>query len=105
MMRRWLREQDVPASVVAEVTLAVNEACANAVEHAYSPGPATFLLDATVDDDRLTVSVSDSGSWRAPREADRGRGLTIIRAAMDEVEVRRSGGGTEILMTRTLSLR
>ena len=32
---------------VNEITLAVGEACANAIEHAYSPGPAWFEFDAT----------------------------------------------------------
>jgi anti-sigma regulatory factor (Ser/Thr protein kinase) len=102
LTRRWLHDRDVADSVVAEVTLAVNEACANAVEHAYSPGPATFLLDARVQNGLLTVTVSDRGKWRPPRGEDRGRGLTIMRSAMDEVDVRRSGEGTEVLMRRTL---
>ena len=105
IIRRWLHERSTPDSVVAEVTLAVNEACANAIEHAYSPGPATFLLDATIADGVLVVGVTDTGRWRAPRGQDRGRGLTIMRSAMDDVDVTRSGEGTEVLMRRTLAAR
>jgi GAF domain-containing protein/anti-sigma regulatory factor (Ser/Thr protein kinase) len=105
VMRRWLHERGATDPVIAEVTLAVNEACANAVEHAYSPGPAMFLLDATVHDAELTISVRDTGSWREPRGVDRGRGLTIIRSAMDDVDLKRSAEGTELLMRRSLPPR
>ena len=46
ILRRWLVEQGGGEADVAEVTIAVSEACANAIEHAYSPAPATFQLDA-----------------------------------------------------------
>ncbi|MFI5040188.1 MAG: ATP-binding protein, partial [Solirubrobacterales bacterium] len=51
---------------------------------------------------RLTFVVRDAGHWRPPREQDRGRGLTIIRAAMDDVEVNSSETGTEIVMHRRI---
>jgi anti-sigma regulatory factor (Ser/Thr protein kinase)/GAF domain-containing protein len=105
VVRRWLYKHDFDESAVSEITLAVNEACANAVEHAYPPGPAVFALHATVRDQELTVTVRDSGSWRSPREQDRGRGLTIMRTAMDEVDVNRSADGTEIVMRRKLEPR
>jgi anti-sigma regulatory factor (Ser/Thr protein kinase)/putative methionine-R-sulfoxide reductase with GAF domain len=103
IVRRWLHQNDVEDSVVAEVTLATNEASANAVEHAYPPGPATFFLRAAISDGELRITVRDTGSWRSPRGEDRGRGLTIMRSAMDEVDVNRSPDGTEIVMRRRLA--
>jgi anti-sigma regulatory factor (Ser/Thr protein kinase) len=50
----------------------------------------------------VEVSVRDTGHWRAARGGDRGRGLTIIKAAMDDVEVRSTDDGTEVLMTRRI---
>ena len=105
MTRRWLHQRAVPDSVVAEVTLAVNEACANAVEHAYPPGPATFLIRGTVENGTVSISITDRGTWREPRGEDRGRGLTIIRSAMDEVDVTRTREGTQVLMKRALTPR
>jgi anti-sigma regulatory factor (Ser/Thr protein kinase)/GAF domain-containing protein len=99
-LRRWLRHQGANDSQTLEITLAVSEACTNAIEHAYSPAPAEFTLRATANDGQLTFVVTDAGRWRAPRGQDRGRGLTIIRAAMDEVEVNSSETGTEIVMHR-----
>ena len=82
--------------------MAVSEACSNAVEHAYSPAPATFMLHALRDNGGVTITVRDGGQWRAPRGRGRGRGLTIIKAAMDELEVNTTSDGTEIIMHRRL---
>jgi anti-sigma regulatory factor (Ser/Thr protein kinase)/putative methionine-R-sulfoxide reductase with GAF domain len=103
VLRRWLRHHGANDSETLEITLAVSEACTNAIEHAYSPAPAEFTLRATSADGLLTFVVSDAGSWRSPRGQDRGRGLTIIRAAMDEVDVNSSETGTEIVMQRRIA--
>jgi GAF domain-containing protein/anti-sigma regulatory factor (Ser/Thr protein kinase) len=101
-LRRWLYERGAAAEDLSEVTIAVNEACTNAIEHAYSPMPAAFELWARTDADELTVVVRDSGTWRSPRGQHRGRGLKIIEAAMDDVELNRSTTGTELVMRRRL---
>jgi anti-sigma regulatory factor (Ser/Thr protein kinase) len=105
VVRRWLRTRGASDGAVAEITLAVNEACANAIEHAYSPGAATFELSASTSGDQVVIAVCDAGQWRAPRGEDRGRGLTIIETAMDEVEVNSTPEGTEIVMRRSLVMR
>ena len=102
VVRRWLRSHGASEDEIAEMTLAVSEACANAVEHAYPPIPARFRLRASTRDSEVTVVVSDRGKWRTPREQGRGRGLTIIRASMDDLDVNTAGSGTEILMRRKL---
>jgi anti-sigma regulatory factor (Ser/Thr protein kinase) len=103
VLRRWLRHHGANDSQTLEITLAVSEACTNAIEHAYSPAPAEFTVHAAAQDGRLTFVVTDAGRWRPPRGQDRGRGLTIIRAAMDEVEINTSGTGTEITMNRRIA--
>ena len=74
MLRRWLVERRRGEGDVAEVTIAVSEACANAIEHAYSPAPASFELDASGDDGEVTVAIRDTGRWRAPRGRRTGDG-------------------------------
>jgi anti-sigma regulatory factor (Ser/Thr protein kinase)/putative methionine-R-sulfoxide reductase with GAF domain len=102
-IRRWLRNHEATDEEITEITLAANEACANAVEHAYSPAPARFSFMAAVRDRVVTITVTDAGSWRQPRGLDRGRGLRIMDAAMDTVDVREAAeGGTAITMTRRL---
>jgi anti-sigma regulatory factor (Ser/Thr protein kinase)/putative methionine-R-sulfoxide reductase with GAF domain len=102
MLRRWLRTHGAVAEEIAALTLACGEACANAIEHAYSPGGASFELEATHTAGVVTLLVRDHGSWRAPRGRHRGRGLAMIEAAVDELDVRRSADGTEVLMRRRL---
>jgi anti-sigma regulatory factor (Ser/Thr protein kinase)/GAF domain-containing protein len=102
VLRRWLLDRGADEADVAEVTIAVSEACANAIEHAYSPGPAIFELDATSRDGEITVAVRDQGRWRAPRGSNRGRGLSIMIAAMDDVQIERTEAGTEVVMRRRL---
>jgi serine phosphatase RsbU (regulator of sigma subunit)/anti-sigma regulatory factor (Ser/Thr protein kinase) len=102
MLRRWLVERGAAEGDVAEVTIAVSEACANAIEHAYSPSPASFELDASGNNGEVTVAVRDTGRWRAPRGTNRGRGLSIMVAAMDDVQIDRTETGTEVIMRRRL---
>jgi len=108
ILRRWLRQHGVEEPLLSEVALAANEACANAIEHAYAPGPASFHLRAEVeksgenDPGTVVVAVADTGTWRLPRGENRGRGLTIIETAMDEFDVDTSPQGTEIVMRRRI---
>ena len=48
-LRRWLAARGAGDQEVFDVTVAVQEACANAVEHAYRPGPEAFALEATCE--------------------------------------------------------
>lgn len=105
VLRRWLINRGADEADVAEVTIAVSEACANAIEHAYAPGPATFKLDATGSNGEVTVAVRDEGRWRPPRASNRGRGLSIMVAAMDDVQIDRTDTGTQVVMRRRLRQR
>jgi anti-sigma regulatory factor (Ser/Thr protein kinase)/putative methionine-R-sulfoxide reductase with GAF domain len=100
LARRWMRRQGVDERAIGEVTLALSEACANAIEHAYSPGPAEFELQVQKQDGTITATVRDVGNWRVPRGEHRGRGLAIIGTVMDEVDVQSTEGGTEIVMRK-----
>lgn len=109
LLRRWLRERGVDEPALSELALAANEACANAIEHAYAPGPASFQLEAVVesqtdsDPGTAVITVTDTGQWRSPRGENRGRGLTIIETATDDFEVNTSPEGTEVLMRRRIA--
>jgi anti-sigma regulatory factor (Ser/Thr protein kinase)/putative methionine-R-sulfoxide reductase with GAF domain len=101
-LRRWLRMAGADENEVGEITLACGEACANAIEHAYSPTMASFEVEARRMNGSVELTVRDAGRWRAPRGQNRGRGLMIIEATMDELDVRPTEGGTEIRMRRRL---
>jgi serine phosphatase RsbU (regulator of sigma subunit)/anti-sigma regulatory factor (Ser/Thr protein kinase) len=109
LLRRWLAERGVEDPATTEITLAANEACANAIEHAYAPGPASFELEAAIAGEEASpevmITVRDTGQWRPARGVDRGQGLTIIETAMDEVDVKTTDEGTEIVMRRGVMRR
>ena len=102
VLRRWLHAYGAAPQDIAAITLACGEACANAIEHAYSPMPTSFELDAEYADGLVTLIVRDSGRWRPSRAGDRGRGLLMIEATVDELEVRSTDAGTEVVMRRRL---
>jgi anti-sigma regulatory factor (Ser/Thr protein kinase)/putative methionine-R-sulfoxide reductase with GAF domain len=101
-LRRWLSAVGATDADVSATVIAANEACSNAIEHAYALAEASFAVEARRDDESIEVTVSDSGSWREARGDDRGRGLDLIRATMDEVEVMPSSRGTTVRLVRKL---
>ncbi|MGB9184448.1 MAG: SpoIIE family protein phosphatase [Solirubrobacteraceae bacterium] len=103
MLGRWERSQELELAVASEITIAVSEACANAIEHAYGPSGGSIHVRAERIGETIRISVSDRGNWRPPRSSHRGRGLKIIEAAMDSFEARSTDQGTEIVMCRDLS--
>src|SRR5690349_8827038 len=53
--------------LVADVTLAVSEACTNAVVHAYRGRPGTLALTAEAHDGHVRFVVADRGDGLCPR--------------------------------------
>lgn len=110
LLRGWLAAQRWPAEQAADVVLAVNEAIANAIDHAYPPAaPGSAHLHAWVSvepqtgDRRVVAAINDHGGWdpayRSTTHADhRGNGLVLISACMDELHVQRSAGGTSVIL-------
>ena len=47
--------------------------------------------------------MADEGTWREQRASDRGRGLDLIRALMDSIEVQPGEDGTTVEMRKRLS--
>lgn len=96
------------STFVADLKIAVSEACSNVVAHAYpndgDTGP--ILLRAWVGATTLTLSVADEGHGITPsisRGAGLGLGLPLMAALSDEVQVRSGADGiTEVTMTFTL---
>ena len=49
LLRRWLRHHGATDDEIYDITVACQEACANAVEHAYAPGRRGFEVEADHD--------------------------------------------------------
>ncbi len=88
--------------VVADMRLAVTEACTNVVRHAYDEqaGPLEITIHPT--EDTLNIVVADDGRGIAPSPdvAGPGLGLPLIAALTDGLEIqRREGAGSRLLMS------
>ena len=85
---------------LADLKLALTEACSNSVRHAYEDGEGHVDISFELLDDRLVVEVVDDGTGFEPTEiggdgrdeelSEGGLGIAIIRSIADEVEI---GGG------------
>lgn len=124
------RKMGFPERRVGEIEIAVDEACANIIEHGYRNAPAEQLLVArnsgagakdlhlrvSVCRDRIEVRILDQGPDFAPANADnaglaefiasgrkRGIGTYIIRNFMDEVRhAYHPGQGNELTLIKYL---
>ena len=104
-LQRWLAECEASEADSYDIVLACNEACANAIEHAYGPGDASVHIDAAFSGDEVAITVRDYGRWREPRGNNRGRGLGLMETLMDSVNiVTDPDTGTEVSMTRRLKI-
>jgi PAS domain S-box-containing protein len=103
LLRRWLRHARGNEQEIAEITTACGEAATNAIEHAGSASGTPFEVAGRLTGREVDIVVRDYGAWRAPRTDDQGRGLSLIEALMDEVEVTPTPEGTSVRMRRTLN--
>ena len=96
------RTRALPQELLADMKLALTEACSNSVRHAYDQGhEGQVAIRYELGDDRLVVEVQDEGGGfdldvlaAANAELDEGGlGIAIIRAVTDELEIGRGPGG------------
>jgi serine/threonine-protein kinase RsbW len=91
----------------ADIALAVTEACANAVLHAYPAGAGSLVVTAELAPaGRLIVIVRDHGSGMAPRvdSPGLGVGLPVMAAIAEALEIDTpDGSGTLVKMTFDLA--
>lgn len=91
---------------LADLKLAVTEACSNSVRHAYGADGGAVEVVYELHPDRLVVEVSDDGRGFTPDEseadadalAEGGLGIAIIRELADELELgtRADGQGSRL---------
>lgn len=101
------------ADDLADLKLAVTEACANVVRHAYpadAQGEVRLRID--VEQGRVLIEVSDTGcgmdaarveGWDPSELREQGMGLSIVRSVVDDVEIESPpGGGTVVRLHKSL---
>ncbi len=101
-VEHWAEAAGLSDDMVLDLQLALGEAVANGVEHAYRDGDAGVV---TVNLDlggglrpAVTVRVIDNGRWRAVPDIPgyRGRGLAMIERLARGVRVLCTARGTEV---------
>jgi serine/threonine-protein kinase RsbW len=108
------RTRALQAEVVADLKLALTEACSNSVRHAYEEGrDGVVQVSYRLGDDRIEVEVADDGAGfdpevleRAQAELDEGGlGIAIIRAVTDELDIgsNPNGAGSRLRFTKYLN--
>ncbi len=100
---RWLQAAGANENELFDITLSASEAATNAIEHAYGAREASFIVRCEHDGQKVIVTVRDIGRWRTVRPQGGGRGIEIMRALLDSVEIDSDKGGTVVTMTKRLS--
>ncbi|MFI0242951.1 ATP-binding protein [Streptomyces sp. NPDC016845] len=112
----------VDPEVLYDLSVALSEACANAVEHGgpHSAGDSSgaYRVTAYLDGEKCRIEVADSGPGmpplrgrttprQAPDDAEHGRGLGLIHELADHVDVatKPGGPGTVVSFDRLLKWR
>lgn len=99
------RAQPFSEETLADLKLALTEACSNSVRHAYADDDGGHVEVAfRLGDGLIEIEVADEGKGFDPAQVppsgagfdESGLGMAIIRSLADEVEVteRESGGST-----------
>lgn len=98
----WLASLGVGRDDHLALTLAAWEAASNVVDHAYAGRPAGRLRCTAEVDGRgeVRIVVADDGRWREHAASSGGRGLGLMRALTDRVDVDHTGGGTVVDLRR-----
>ena len=108
------RVRPLPDDTLADLKLALTEACSNSVRHAYGDAGGHVEISFELREDRLVIEVADDGAGfdatGAGRQrdgeelAEGGLGIAIIRSIADEVEIggRANGRGSRLRFVKLL---
>jgi serine/threonine-protein kinase RsbW len=101
---------------LADLKLALTEACSNSVRHAYGGQDGVVEILFELHPDRLVIEVADEGAGFAAVYGERGEeefpglsegglGIAIIRALADDLQIgpRRDGRGSRLRFEKMLS--
>jgi len=101
-LRTWLSRCDLSQKMVQDVLVAAGEACANAVEHGHRNAPGEQIqLRAAATVTQLRLTTTDTGRWKVARSANgtnRGHGIPLMRALMQQVTIEPGDAGTTVDM-------
>jgi anti-sigma regulatory factor (Ser/Thr protein kinase) len=103
-LRESLTKAGAMKAETTNVLVACNEACMNVVEHAYAGtvASAAFTIEGHLDGATVVLIIRDAGRWSEVRSRGHGRGLKLMEALMDSVQLSFSVEGTVVVLRKTL---
>lgn len=106
-LRTWLTRARVGPDQAHDMVVATGEAVANAIEHGHRDNPqGSISLRATAFRDHVQFTITDNGSWKPPKAATnshRGRGITLMRALMHDVDIHPDTTGTTVHLSARIT--
>ena len=102
-LQGWALDLGVHRTLVDDIALGAYEALANVVEHAYGPGGGNISVQLRIERPDIVAVIGDTGRWREPRGRDAGRGIILMHALTDDVQIERTQTGTRVLIRRTIA--
>ena len=97
----WLAPLQLTEIETADVVLAVDEAAANAVRHAYGTDEEGMVeLTLWTEDGTLSIEIVDHGRWRGPQEdpTEGGRGIPLMSRMSESVLIHHDRRGSRVLL-------
>jgi serine/threonine-protein kinase RsbW len=83
----------------ADIALALTEACANVIRHAYPDGQGDMTILCRIDDGHLALDISDQGTGIHPPSPNPGLGLGLpLMHRLADAKVSSNGSGTQIFL-------
>jgi len=115
LCRTAMTQLGVMEPCVQDVALALTEACANVIEHAEGTDD-DYEVRLQLDNERCEIRVVDTGRGfdaealsdgsMPGTEAERGRGIQLMKALVDRVDFQTdAGSGTAVHLEKTLRFR
>jgi serine/threonine-protein kinase RsbW len=106
-----LRELGVSEGCIADILVAISEACTNVVQHADST--SRYEVTVAIEDGQCVLKVVDRGQGFDDKstknvhpDSESGRGIKIMRALVDDVSFdSRPESGTVVYLQKRLSWR
>ncbi|OSC23205.1 ATPase [Mycobacterium vulneris] len=106
-LRNWLTRARLDPDQTLNVLVAAGEAVSNAIEHGHRQRPeGTIRLGAVAVGDEVQLTITDTGSWKAPQPASRphrGRGIPLMRSLMQDVDIRPDTNGTTVYLSTRIT--
>ncbi len=105
------RVRPLDEEVLADLKLALTEACSNVIRHAYDAARRGVVeITYEVGADRVAVEVTDTGGGFDARGVGAGNGgldegglgIAIIRAVVDDLSIESNGGGSRLRFVKYL---